>query len=173
MFLQILCVVGLVAAYLNINKFLINNVSSFFSPWLLLSFSQFSAKFILGHTFAFSVTVHQLYFTPYGDIGLQHCFMLCSVIIYEKKILFKLFQRKKKASTHLTMHSHQWQFQCSVLVPAKDSVRLQNSNVFSFHSAQIQSLYLQSPWCVSAHAQEASSDRIEMCCLFAFFIILA
>lgn len=41
-----------VAAYLNINKiFLINNVSNFFFPWLLLSFSQFSEKFILGHTF--------------------------------------------------------------------------------------------------------------------------
>lgn len=41
-----------VATYLNINKILlINNVSSFFFPMLLLSFSQFSEKFILGHTF--------------------------------------------------------------------------------------------------------------------------
>lgn len=43
-----------VAAYLNINKiFLINIFSNFAFPWLLLSFSQFSEKFILGHTFCF------------------------------------------------------------------------------------------------------------------------
>lgn len=59
----------------------------------------------LGIRFAFSVTVHQLYFIPYSDTGLQHCFMLYSVIIYEKNPVKPILE---KASTHLTMHSHPW-----------------------------------------------------------------
>lgn len=49
----------------------------------------------LGILFAFSVTMHQLYFTPYSDIALQHCFMLYSVIIYEKKSYKSYFREKK------------------------------------------------------------------------------
>lgn len=60
----------------------------------------------LGILFAFSVTVHQLYFTPYSDTGLQHCFMLYSVIIYEKNPIKAILE--KKASAHSTMHSHPW-----------------------------------------------------------------
>lgn len=48
----------------------------------------------LGIFFAFSVTVHQLYFTPYRDTGLQHCFMLYSVITYEKKSYKGYFREK-------------------------------------------------------------------------------
>lgn len=48
----------------------------------------------LGILFAFSVTMHQLYFTPYSDIALQHCFMLYSVIIYEKNPIKAILEKK-------------------------------------------------------------------------------
>lgn len=61
----------------------------------------------LGILFAFSVTVHQLYFTLYSDTGLQHCFMLYYVIIYKQNPI-KHISEKKTTLTHLTMSSHSW-----------------------------------------------------------------
>lgn len=61
----------------------------------------------LGILFAFSVTVHQLYFTLYSGTGLRHCFMLYSVIIYKKKS-YETHFTEKTSLTHLTMSSHSW-----------------------------------------------------------------
>lgn len=52
----------------------------------------------LGILFAFSITVHQLYFTLYRDTGLQHCLMPYSVIIYLKKPI-KYFREKNIFNT--------------------------------------------------------------------------
>lgn len=78
----------------------------------------------LGILFAFSVTVHQLYFTLYSDTGLRHCFMPYSVIIYKQNPIKHILD--KKQLTHLTMNSHSWWIlmSCPILVTAKDNVRL-------------------------------------------------
>lgn len=49
----------------------------------------------LGVFFAFSVTVHQLYFTLYSDTGLQHCFMPYSDIIYKQDPIKHILEKKR------------------------------------------------------------------------------
>jgi len=59
----------------------------------------------LGILFAFSVTVHQLYFMLYSDACLRYCFMPYSVIIYKQNPI-KYILEEKKSLTYLTMCSH-------------------------------------------------------------------
>lgn len=92
MFLQIFPVLDLLstkmAAYLNIQKIpIISSVSIFFFP---VAFAVLLVNLVknlsFGILFAFSVTVHQFYFTLYSDTGLIHCFMSNS-ILYKQNLI--------------------------------------------------------------------------------------
>lgn len=91
MFLQIFPVLDLLstkmAAYLNIQKIsIVSSVSIFFPVAFAVLLVNLVRNLSFGILFAFSVTVHQFYFTLYSDTGLIQCFMSNS-ILYKQNLI--------------------------------------------------------------------------------------